>query len=113
MELAPEIIQLLTDQGFRHTYTNQYTGTDRFVKRLSHLRARNRTYINCSVVIETYAENFLTANVFGYAPKTQFVHNITRDLFPGVYHVIPADNVDKLLLDLQDKPLRWGIELAP
>ena len=113
MELAPEIVQLLTDEGFRHTYTNQYTGTDRFVKKLHPTKARNRTYINCSVVIETYAENFLTANVFGYAPKTLFIHNITRDLFPGIYHVIPAGDVDKILAELQDKPVRWALQLAP
>ena len=111
MVLPDEILASLRANGFQHTYTNEYSGTDRFIRKIRDMPINNRIYNNCAIVIETYAENFLTLNIFGYAQKTGFVQNITRDLFPGQYQFIPVQNINVMKNSLERFPYKWRAEL--
>ncbi len=112
MVLSEEVVEQLSLNGFEHTYTNEYSGTDRFIRKISDLPLNSRIYNNCAIVIESYAENYLTLNVFGYAQKSGFVQNITRDLFPGLYQFIPVENAPQTIARLELYPFAWAREFS-
>ena len=107
MDLPQNVLDHLSANNFHHTYTNEYSGTDRFVRKTRNIPVKRRIYQNCAVVVETYAENFISMNIFGYAPKTGFVHNITRDVFPGTYQFIYTEDFGNVISILDQKAVGW------
>lgn len=112
MALPSEVVDRLRDNNFRHTYTNEYSGTDRFVRKIRDLPVNSRVYNNCAIVIETYAENFITLNIYGYTRKTGFIQNITRDIFPGQYQFVDRGSIDSIIASLEQYPFKWRTEFG-
>ena len=112
MILPEEITARLSNNGFEHTYSNEYSGTDRFLRKIKDLPINMRIYNNCAIVIESYADNYLTLNVFGYAQKSGFVQNMTRDMFPGLYQFVPVGNIPSTLDRLELYPFKWARDFA-
>ena len=112
MILPDAIVEKLRSNDFQHTYTNEYSGTDRFVRKIRDLPLNNRIYNNCAIVIETYADNYLTINIFGYTQRLGNVQNITREIFPGQYQFISSTNVPVMIELLERYPFQWASDFG-
>ena len=110
MAESPEVRRLLIDNDFTYYSANPYTSQPAFVKPVGSLRVKARIYRQCSVVVETWANNFYVVKICGYYRLKS--HQITREVLGSVDQMVDRYvSVDEQHLILNGR-VRWAALLA-
>ena len=108
MELPVEAVTLLTNNKFYPHSANVYNGKKRYVRYVKNITAKNITYYNCGVVVETWADSFLLVRIWGMHPSDENYDDITRDVFRSVNQFVQEYPFFTVVQQLVNRPINWA-----
>lgn len=108
MSISAPFDLLLRNNGFvRHSF-NTYTKTSGYVRGVRNLTINGISYYNCAVVVGDWADNFISAEIYGYVGENTLreITKLVRQQFAVkiLLETNPNANIEEFLLEYAINP---------